>query len=99
MARANAVKVDPGNSDALRAWDGTDGEYWVANESIFDNSLSRYQQRFLDAARIEATDRVLDLGCGTGQATRGRGSRRWVRVRPRRRPVITDGRLCTYARR
>ena len=70
MARTDAVTVDPGNSDALRAWVGTDGEYWVANVSIFDISLSRYQQRFLHAARIEATDRVLDLGCGTGQATR-----------------------------
>jgi SAM-dependent methyltransferase len=70
MARTDALTVDPGNSEALRAWDGTDGDYWVANESIFDNGLSRYQQRFLEAARIEATDRVLDVGCGTGQATR-----------------------------
>jgi SAM-dependent methyltransferase len=70
MAAAGAVQVDPSNADALRAWDGDDGAYWAANEAVFDDSLERYRHRFLDAASITPTDRVLDIGCGNGQTTR-----------------------------
>lgn len=36
----------------------------------YDAELSRYNVRLRAAARIGTTDRVLDIGCGTGQATR-----------------------------
>jgi SAM-dependent methyltransferase len=70
MAAADAVQVHPSNADALRAWDGDDGAYWAANEPRFDDSLERYRRRFLAAAAITPTDRVLDIGCGNGQTTR-----------------------------
>jgi SAM-dependent methyltransferase len=64
-----SIEVDPSNAGTLAAWDGPDGDHWVANEPTFDASLARYRQPFLDAAGIAADDVVLDIGCGTGQST------------------------------
>ncbi|MFD6952649.1 methyltransferase [Nocardiopsis sp. TSRI0078] len=36
----------------------------------YDAELSRYNPRLRAAADVRATDRVLDIGCGTGQTTR-----------------------------
>lgn len=67
----NAVlRVDPSNAQQAGAWDGDEGEYWVAHAERFDRSVAAYEDRFLAAPRIEPTDRVLDIGCGTGQTTR-----------------------------
>ncbi len=70
MTGTGAVEVHPSNADALRAWDGGDGAYWVEHEAIFDQSLARYRHRFFDAAGIATGDRVLDIGCGNGETTR-----------------------------
>jgi SAM-dependent methyltransferase len=37
--------------------------------------MTRYQDALLDAAALETTDRVLDVGCGTGQTTRAAARR------------------------
>jgi ubiquinone/menaquinone biosynthesis C-methylase UbiE len=72
-AMTNTIEVHPFNADARRAWDGVDGAYWAANEAMFDDSLQRYRDRFLQACAIAPTDRVLDIGCGNGQTTRDAG--------------------------
>jgi SAM-dependent methyltransferase len=64
------IDVDPSNADALRAWDGADGAYWAANESVFEDSLEHYRHQFLLACAIDPSDRVLDIGCGNGRTTR-----------------------------
>jgi SAM-dependent methyltransferase len=65
-----SIAVDPTNADALRNWDGGDGAYWTDNETLFDLAVARYDAKLHDAARIAATDRVLDIGCGSGHTTR-----------------------------
>lgn len=65
-----SLHVDPSNTDAAEAWNGYDGEHWVRWADLYDQAVACYHQPFLDAARIHATDRVLDIGCGNGQTTR-----------------------------
>jgi len=64
------VIVDPSNTGAYEAWDGGDGDYWTERADRFDASLARYQAAFLAAAQIAPTDRIIDLGCGTGETAR-----------------------------
>jgi SAM-dependent methyltransferase len=64
------VRVAPTNAEQLAAWDGDEGEYWAANADHYDRAVAGYHHRLLDAAEIDDGDRVLDLGCGTGQTTR-----------------------------
>jgi SAM-dependent methyltransferase len=68
---SNAVmRVDPSNAEQARAWDGGEGGYWAEHAERFDRSVAAYHDAFLDASAIGATDRVLDIGCGSGQTTR-----------------------------
>jgi SAM-dependent methyltransferase len=65
----NSVPVDPSNREQLAAWDGNEGAYWAAHAEYFDRSVADYHRRLFDAATITASERVLDVGCGTGQTT------------------------------
>ena len=68
--RATAVDVDPANTGQASAWDGEEGGYWAAHAEQFDRAVAAYHERFLDSADIASGALVLDIGCGTGQATR-----------------------------
>ena len=70
MAATSAVPIDPSNREQLAAWDGDEGAYWAEHAEYFDRSVAAYHQMLLAAAAITDTDRVLDIGCGTGQTTR-----------------------------
>lgn len=70
MTSTNAVPVDSSNVEQLRAWDGDEGKYWADHADYFDRSVAPYHERLLAAAAIGKADRVLDIGCGTGQTTR-----------------------------
>ncbi len=70
MAATSALRVDSSNQDQLRAWDGDEGAYWADHADYFDRSVSAYHQRLLERTAIRTDDRVLDVGCGTGQTTR-----------------------------
>jgi ubiquinone/menaquinone biosynthesis C-methylase UbiE len=70
VGNATALKVDQTNTEQARAWDGDEGAYWTDHAQHFDRSLGTYHERFLAAADIRGDDRVLDIGCGTGQTTR-----------------------------
>ena len=70
MVTTNSVRVDPSNSEQLRAWDGDEGAYWAAHADDFDRAMAYHHRRLLVAASIAPIDHVLDVGCGTGQTTR-----------------------------
>jgi SAM-dependent methyltransferase len=64
------MDVDPANAEQLRAWDGDEGSYWAAHSDRFDLAVAGYHDRFMTSAGIGSGDRVLDVGCGTGETTR-----------------------------
>jgi SAM-dependent methyltransferase len=64
------IRIDPTNEDQLGAWDGDEGAFWAAHAERFDRSIAGFHSRFMEVAAITPADRVLDVGCGTGQTTR-----------------------------
>ena len=70
MGATSVVRVDPSNAEQLRAWDGEEGAYWAAHPEHFDRSIRAYHRPFLSAAAIGRGERVLDVGCGTGEVSR-----------------------------
>jgi len=65
MARGIIVNVD-----MAAAWDGDEGDDWVRERERHDRAIRPYHEALLGAVTIEATDNVLDIGCGNGESTR-----------------------------
>lgn len=72
---ASTIPVAPSNIDQLRAWDGDEGAYWAAHADRFDLAVAGHHDRLMQAAAVGSADRVLDVGCGTGQTTRDAAAR------------------------
>jgi ubiquinone/menaquinone biosynthesis C-methylase UbiE len=66
----SSPEVHPTNADQARAWDGSEGASWATHHEQLDAVLGHYQPAFEVACDIHASDRVLDIGCGTGGTTR-----------------------------
>ena len=58
------------NVEMAKAWDGEEGERWTRLADHYERVGAEIWQRFLGATTINPTDRVLDVGCGTGQSSR-----------------------------
>ena len=58
------------NVDQAAAWDGPSGDAWVAREAFQNDALAAHTEALLEAAAVQPTDHVLDVGCGTGDTTR-----------------------------
>jgi SAM-dependent methyltransferase len=58
------------NTEQAAMWDGA-AEQRTGNADLdYDAELRLYNERFRVATGVGPTDRVLDIGCGTGQTTR-----------------------------
>jgi SAM-dependent methyltransferase len=58
------------NVDMANAWDGEEGDQWTQFADEYDTSVRSIWARFLETDPIAPADRVLDIGCGSGQSTR-----------------------------
>ena len=58
------------NVEMARAWDGEEGARWAEHAERYEATGHRQWERFVATGLIGAADAVLDIGCGTGRATR-----------------------------
>jgi SAM-dependent methyltransferase len=58
------------NTAQAEAWNGYEGSHWAEHRDRYDAVNSGFNGQLLSAAAIGHCDRVLDVGCGTGQITR-----------------------------
>ncbi len=58
------------NVEMARAWDGEEGARWAEHAERYEATSHRQWERFVATGLIAAADAVVDIGCGTGRATR-----------------------------
>lgn len=59
----------PGNVDQIALWNGPSGETWVAMQERLDRQLFPLGRVAMDALAVRPGERVVDIGCGSGQTT------------------------------
>jgi SAM-dependent methyltransferase len=57
------------NTHHAEAWNGWEGDLWARNPDRYDGMMGGVNDGLLGAAAIGSSERVLDVGCGTGQTT------------------------------
>src|SRR6516225_10366923 len=58
------------NAAQAAEWDGPAGAHRTKYAAVFDAETRPHNERLRAAAGVSPRDRVLDVGCGTGQTTR-----------------------------
>jgi len=58
------------NVEMAKAWDGHEGDLWTEHADRYDATGVHVWRAFVDRHPIGDGDRVLDVGCGSGEATR-----------------------------
>ena len=57
------------NADQIAYWNGPGGQRWADRQATQDIVLAPVADVLIDRARIEAGERVVDVGCGAGATT------------------------------
>jgi SAM-dependent methyltransferase len=63
------LTVASGNEAQAQAWDGDEGALWALHHTFFEAAVRRHQVRLMQAAEIDQHEKVLDVGCGSGDST------------------------------
>jgi SAM-dependent methyltransferase len=64
------VTTAVGNAEQASVWDAQAAAHWLPWERRYDATVAEHERALQEAAAIRSEDRVLDVGCGTGQSTR-----------------------------
>ena len=57
------------NAKQIEEWNGARGKRWLEEYAVVDRQLVAFGRRAMDHAVIRAGERVLDIGCGSGETT------------------------------
>jgi SAM-dependent methyltransferase len=57
------------NAEQVAFWNGPGGRHWTERQVMQDALLAPVGERLMKAARVEAGERVIDIGCGCGATT------------------------------
>jgi SAM-dependent methyltransferase len=57
------------NTHHAKAWNGWEGVNWANNAARYNATVAAFDDDLFRVAAIHEDDRVLDIGCGTGQPT------------------------------
>jgi SAM-dependent methyltransferase len=60
------------NTEQAQAWNGYEDFHWADNHDRWNGVSAAVNDDLLAATGIDDRTRILDIGCGTGQTTRGR---------------------------
>ncbi len=58
------------NEDQKEYWNDKAGEKWAANQVVLDAMLEPVTILLMEAVAIQPEERVLDIGCGTGETSK-----------------------------
>jgi SAM-dependent methyltransferase len=64
-----ATPANDANAAQIEHWNGPAGETWVKLQTRLDGQLAPLGRLAMDRAAIRSGERVLDIGCGTGQTS------------------------------
>lgn len=70
MEEGQTVGTEVVNTEQAAAWDGHEGDVWTEHADGYDRASRRVWRPFTEANLVGRADHVLDVGCGTGAATR-----------------------------
>ncbi len=59
----------PANQQQSDAWNGPESAHYVDHADRYDRQLAPFMDALMDHIRLEASDTVLDIGCGSGATT------------------------------
>ena len=69
------MTTHPSNLEQAKYWNGDEAAHWLVHEDRYDSMLAPFTEHLMTAGALEATDHVLDVGCGCGSTTVAAGHR------------------------
>jgi SAM-dependent methyltransferase len=58
--------ISMANEAMVQAWDGEEGDHWAEHADEYDAASTRVMAAYVPTLRVQASDAVLDVGCGAG---------------------------------
>jgi SAM-dependent methyltransferase len=64
-----SIEVTGPNAEQIEFWNGDAGKSWAKNQAVLDSVIGPLGEIAINESGINATDQVLDIGCGCGDTS------------------------------